>query len=156
MINTRLLGTFTFAIVLGACGSSNDEPTGSTTSNITAGAYPQTQFVTALYETALGREPDKAGLDNAVQYLVTQGCTTQTLGVLVKSVLTSAEFKSFQLPREIKVQVLYEAALGREPDDGGYAFWLGKLQSGATFAQIIDGFTTSTEFASLTPSRCTP
>lgn len=41
---------------------------------------------------------------------------------------------------------LYQASLGRPPDQGGLNFWIGAVQAGATLADLATGFLASPEF----------
>ena len=43
---------------------------------------------------------------------------------------------------------MYQAGLGRDPDQEGLNFWIGRLQQGATLDQISQGFLGSQEFVS--------
>jgi hypothetical protein len=54
---------------------------------------------------------------------------------------------AFQLTAsEASIYRLYGAALGREPDVGGFDGWVAALNSGESLAQITTGFINSTEF----------
>ena len=48
------------------------------------------------------------------------------------------------------------ALLGREPEATGLAYWIGRMQNGATRLQIFDGFANSTEFAGLGNQKLAP
>lgn len=50
-------------------------------------------------------------------------------------------------PEEGQVIRLYRAVLDRRPDDGGFAFWTSRLQTGWTIDRVAAGFVTSREFA---------
>jgi len=43
---------------------------------------------------------------------------------------------------------LYQATLGRAPDQGGLAYWINKLSSGTSLVDIASGFVNSAEFQS--------
>ena len=45
-----------------------------------------------------------------------------------------------------QVTVLYRVLLGRQPEPGGLAFWVGQLAGGATTAQVSAAIQTSPEF----------
>lgn len=54
-----------------------------------------------------------------------------------------------------RVFVAYRAILSREPDQGGFDFYVGCLTSGTcTWTQVIDGLYDSPEFSGLVPSIC--
>jgi hypothetical protein len=42
---------------------------------------------------------------------------------------------------------LYDAALDRLPDRGGFEFWVGALQKGGALSSLASGFLSSEEFA---------
>jgi Domain of unknown function (DUF4214) len=44
------------------------------------------------------------------------------------------------------VYLMYLNALQRPPDQGGFAFWVGQLNNGATRGQVMLGFSASPEF----------
>jgi hypothetical protein len=46
-----------------------------------------------------------------------------------------------------KVMRLYDAALDRLPDRGGFEFWVGALQKGGALSSLASGFLSSEEFA---------
>src|SRR3989344_7599677 len=41
---------------------------------------------------------------------------------------------------------MYHVFLGRDPDPGGFDWWLGKLENGLSHANLILGFTQSQEY----------
>lgn len=47
-----------------------------------------------------------------------------------------------------RVVRMYQAGLGRDPDQGGLNFWIAQLQQGASLGQIAQGFLGSPEFVS--------
>ena len=49
-------------------------------------------------------------------------------------------------PLELQITRLYSAALDREPDATGLAYWYRQLSTGADLAVVADGFATSEEF----------
>jgi len=56
-----------------------------------------------------------------------------------------------EIPRETveKIGLLYEAALGRMPDQGGYNYWLDTFASGASVQDIASSFMAAPEFQTL-------
>jgi hypothetical protein len=98
-----------------------------------------------LYDAALARCPDYAGLQN--------WCNALSAGVLTLTGAAdqfagSAEFllKYGSLDNAGYVQQLYRNVLGREADPAGLADWVGRLAGGATRGAILVGFSESPEF----------
>jgi hypothetical protein len=105
-------------------------------------------FVTRLYQTVLGREPDPAGLAAFIAQI-------QSFGTVIPTVLAffkSQEFLSHQLTDEQFLTVLYHTFLDRDPDPAGLAAFLALLQSGCrTRDTLIAALSFSDEFRSLVP-----
>jgi hypothetical protein len=78
-----------------------------------------TPVVTRFYTSILGRDPDPAGLQAWVNYVV----TTQDLNGAAQAFLTCAEFESRPLTFRSFVEILYTTFLGREPDPSGWDAW---------------------------------
>ncbi len=120
------------------------------------GAPDNAGFVTLLYENALGRAPDAAGLNFWAGGL-NSGSLTRPEVVLGLS--DSAEFKAKTAPAlanglwapdpdAVAVVRVYLATLDRLPDAGGLAFWTNALDSGtATTRQLEAALIGSAEFA---------
>jgi hypothetical protein len=119
------------------------------------GAPDNAGFVTVLYENALGRAPDAAGLNTWVGGL-DSGALTRPAVVLGLS--ESAESKARTAPaladglwapdpEAVAVERIYLTALDRPPDAGGLAFWTNALDSGAvTVRQLEAALVGSAEF----------
>jgi len=89
-----------------------------------------------LYRNMLGREPDVEGFKYWVDKILSG---ENTLATLANSIADSDEYKKLNAAREGDVQKaayekqlrdLYQNMLGREPDSGGLAYWLGQLLNG--------------------------
>ncbi|MCS6891086.1 MAG: DUF4214 domain-containing protein [Rhodovarius sp.] len=107
--------------------------------------------IARLYQATLGRRPDEPGL---VHW---RGRIDDGLGLLdiVPGFLGSAEFNAIYgaTTNAQFVTLLYNNVLGRAPDPGGFAHWLGRLDSGAeSRAQVVLGFSESMEFRLATMS----
>jgi hypothetical protein len=75
------------------------------------------------------------------------------LGAISDSFAGSEEFQQTYgaLSKEAFVNLVYQNILGRAPDPGGYAFWVGELNSGRrTRGQVMTGFSDSAEYEGLT------
>ena len=104
-----------------------------------------TRFVARLYRICLGREFDFGGLTAWVQALVSGYSGAK----IVTGFAHSREFAAMTEDDNEYVSRLYEAILGREPDERGLANWLGSLEKGYTRDQVLRGFLRSREFKAL-------
>ncbi len=100
-------------------------------------------LVMALYHTILKREPDPVGYANLVQS-VEGGMSMLNL---TNSMLASAEYlnRIGSPDNATFINGLYQDALGRAADTGGYAFQLARLNSGVSRTQMVDDFAFSQE-----------
>lgn len=99
--------------------------------------------VVRLYQAAFARGADQAGL-NFWQDQLNAGASLETVA---SSFVGSAEFAARfgALDNGGYVDQLYQNVLGRAPDAGGRAFWVGALDAGATRAAVLGSFSESTE-----------
>lgn len=125
------------------------------------GATGPSEFVTLLYQNALGREPDAKGLAIWINQL---DSGAMTRAEVLFHFADSREFKNnteayaLSYSREMTamswtddVYRLYEAALHRPPGRAGITEWTTRLAEGASLATIADGFLQSREFKMLYP-----
>lgn len=115
------------------------------------GATNQTvnDFVTRLYDICLDRTPDAEGL----AYWSSQAKNGKSGAEIAYGFVFSTEFQNNNLCNEHYVECMYRAFFGREYDAEGKAYWLAKLNSGATKGEIYSGFVSSAEFKQLC-ARC--
>ncbi len=103
-----------------------------------------------LYGATLGRQPDAVGFAGWTSGL------DNGLGIqdVAGGFVGSAEFQSKYgaLDDTGFVTLLYNNVLGRAPDSGGLAGWLGALANGASRTSVVIGFSDSAEFVTLTAS----
>ncbi|MGJ7606745.1 DUF4214 domain-containing protein [Variovorax sp. LT1R20] len=101
-----------------------------------------------LYQATLGREPDVGGVEAWAGAL--KGGTA--LNSVASGFVGSAEFQSVYgaLNNSQFVTLLYRNVLGRTPDSGGLAAWVQALNSGTSRADVVVGFSESSEFKSTT------
>jgi len=109
-----------------------------------------TGFVNALYEDLLGRAADPAGSSSWQSQLVPPGggacpvtapnCVTTSRMAVALGIMSSSEYLTDL------VSGYYESYLGRAPDSGGLATFMGQLSSGATDEQVIAAIVGSQEF----------
>lgn len=109
-------------------------------------ASPSDAFVTRIYETCLGREPDSLGLSYWSSQLVTKKITAAEL---VRRFIDSDEFKNKNLNNNQYVEVLYVSILGRASDPSGQAWWLQNLNNGYTRLRVLSDFINAPEFTML-------
>ncbi len=92
------------------------------------------QYVVDLYETFLGRTPSQSEAD----YWAGELAGGLTRNILMNYFIFSAEFKSYMdgifgdtsvRPEYNLVNDLYRGFLSRLPDDGGFNYWLGEMQT---------------------------
>ncbi|MEX5320897.1 DUF4214 domain-containing protein [Pseudomonas shirazica] len=87
-------------------------------------------FVESLYEAALGREADEAGLQNWVSQLFNGASRAD----IAKAIVGSAEAAS--KANSDFIDSLYQSALDRTADDAGKAHWAAQLEAGASQADV--------------------
>lgn len=103
-----------------------------------------------LYETTFGRAPDPTGLATFTSVLTGGG----TIAQVAQGLVNSAEFKQDYGALSVSqfVTDLYQNALHRAPDAAGLQDWTTELQSGASQASVLVGFSDSPESRVLTAS----
>jgi hypothetical protein len=105
--------------------------------------------IVRLYFAYFLRIPDYGGL----MYWIDQFSNGQSLEAISDAFAASSEFQQTYgaLSKEAFVNLVYQNILGRAPDPGGYAFWVGELNSGRrTRGQVMTGFSESAEYEGLT------
>jgi hypothetical protein len=136
------------SVVVGGPDSANDYFTGMQHLQFADGyeTYSTTDpaaEVYRLYEATLNRGPDPEGLASWVSAL-NSGTSLQTVA---NGFVSSTEFQQDygNLNNSAFINLLYENVLHRAPDPTGDTFWLGQMSSGQTQAQVVLGFSESTE-----------
>ena len=116
------------------------------------GIQPMTQrerieaFVTRFYQQCLNRQPDAGGLKTWTDSLLSGA---QTGADVAHGFIFSQEFTNRNTSNAEFLTIMYRAFFAREPDSGGYNTWLNALKGGTSRADVLNGFTHSTEFANL-------
>ena len=115
---------------------------GSAEFSIRYGSLDNAQFVNRVYANVLGRAPDAQGfafwrgqLDSGAM----------TRGQVMLAFSEGTEFRSLS-NNEVYVTMIYAGMLRREPDSGGFAFWLDYMDSGNSGVALINGFLASPEY----------
>ena len=106
-------------------------------------------FVERLYNTALNRSSDKAGMDNWVNNIVAGVVSPSETA---KSFINSKEFKNRDTSNEDYIEILYDVFFDRNPDEAGYYYWLNMLNEGTNREIVLDGFIYSAEWAEVLKS----
>ena len=106
-------------------------------------------FVDRFYQTILNRSADPAGRNDWTDNLYTGVRSGADVAI---GFINSREFIGRNTSDEQFLNVLYTAFFGRTPDAGGYAQWMGKLDAGASRAEVLNGFIGSREFSNLAAS----
>ena len=101
-------------------------------------------FVTRLYETCLGRGPEPAGFESWVNNLVTGKVSG---GHAAYGFIFSEELINQNLNNDEFLVVMYKAFFDRPSDPGGYANWMGLLNSGSSREFVFSNFVNSVEFS---------
>ena len=123
--------------------------------------YPKTTegFVTRMYNVALNREPDAAGLSSWVKKLNNH---TATAADIINGFFFSDEYQGKKKTADQMIEDCYKAMLDRSPDASGRANWKNRLSVGMSIQSICKGFVGSSEFKGLcdyykiTPGSITP
>jgi hypothetical protein len=103
-------------------------------------------FVARFYQQCLARQPDAPGLAAWTDSLL-RGA--QTGADVARGFIFSTEFINRNTSNAQFLTIMYRAFFAREPDSGGYNAWLNALNGGTSRADVLNGFTHSTEFANL-------
>lgn len=105
-----------------------------------------TEYVGRLYSKALDRHPDDAGMNwwctNIKNY-------TMTPVAAAESFILSPEFEAKNLSNEEYIKVLYRTFMGREYNQDGLNYWLGRINSGESRRTILRSFAGCQEFQNI-------
>ncbi|QXC61788.1 DUF4214 domain-containing protein [Aquihabitans sp. G128] len=103
--------------------------------------------VIRLYDAYFDRLPDTNGL----AYWANKRKAGATTGAVAAGFAGAPEFKARYgtLTNAAFVDLVYRNVLGRKPDTAGRAYWLGKLDRGASRSAIMVGFSESPEHQKL-------
>lgn len=156
--------TFTFDVVLDAAPSvpqsvrwqvEGSGPRPADASDFEGGVLPSGDLVFAAGETrktvtvrVAGDAIIEANEALTVSLLATsEGLVIGAAGHATATVLDDDLPASAPPEHAAKVARLYDAALDRLPDRGGFEFWVGALQKGEALSSLASGFLASEEFA---------
>ena len=106
-------------------------------------------FATRLYTCCLGREPEKGGLD----YWSLALTNLEQTGYKAASLFfTSDEFINLKTSNEEYVRRLYTTFMGRDPEKGGFDYWVGELNKGKDRNEVMASFAQCQEFLDICKS----
>ncbi len=113
-----------------------------------AGKRETEAFVTRFYKTILGRDPDKPGLDNWVNSLISG---ERTAADVARGFVLSQEFLNQNVSNAEFVRRMYTAFLDRSAldDQPGYDHWIDFLNAGCSREYVVAEFIKSVEFGNL-------
>lgn len=133
-------GTVALGIALSAEALQRDQADGDIVRVVDVDMFQ----VSALYEIALDRKGDAAGL--ASWTAVSKAGAT--LAAMAFSFAGSAEFaaRTGGMTDAAFIEFVYRSALDRDADPAGLAAWVAQLNAGASRADVIAGFAASDEY----------
>ncbi|MCQ2534360.1 MAG: DUF4214 domain-containing protein, partial [Clostridia bacterium] len=103
-------------------------------------------FVNRCYSVALGRDADSEGYKYWVDNLNNGAACGAQVGY---GFIFSAEYINKNRSNEDFVKDLYSMYFDREPDEGGYNYWMDMLEDGVSRETVFAGFANSLEFYNL-------
>lgn len=140
-IKSLLLTTLTAALLFAVPVSATEQGSGE----VEAG-------INHLYQTVLERNPDEQGKQDWVQFTSVSGNWVEVISQLV----FSAETEAKKLSDEAFVDMLYAAALYREPVAGEKAYFTGLLNSGTSRSTVADSIFHLQEFFKVCQTKGLP
>lgn len=105
-------------------------------------------FIARIYTLVLNRQYDQSGLDfwcGELDNYKSDGYT------IFNRITNCPEFKDRVLTDEEFLTIMYMTFFNRDPDEGGFNFWLDRLQNEESFTRdtLISGFVNSEEWANV-------
>jgi hypothetical protein len=98
------------------------------------GALDNATFIARLFDNVFGGEPDAAQRT----YWLEQLDAGMTRGEFLLALSEGADFRTMSA-NEVFVATAYAEALGRTPDDAGFAYWVSVLDAGYPREAVIEG-----------------
>lgn len=118
-------------------------------SNVLADDTGVAGFVERLYTIALARNSDPNGKAYWVDELESH---RKNGGEVAQGFFFSNELNNSGISDGEFITRLYLTFMNRNPDQGGYDYWLGQIAAGKTRKFVFDGFVNSTEWANICAS----
>ena len=104
------------------------------------------QFAERMYTVCLGRAAEPDGLAFWCKGLYEQTITGKSI---LNFFFLSNEIKGKNLSNQEYVRRIYKVMLDRDPDQSGWDYWTGRLDSGSSPTAVIAGFIDSQEFTKI-------
>lgn len=112
--------------------------------------YTNTEaYVARIYTKALGRAAEPAGLKYWVGEIKAK---RKTLVEVAELFFFAPEFTNKKLNNTAYVKVLYRTFMGREADQGGLNYWIGRLNKGESRKSVLKAFAGCPEFKQIVKS----
>ncbi|MBR2750488.1 MAG: DUF4214 domain-containing protein [Clostridiales bacterium] len=106
-------------------------------------------FAERLYTKCLGREAEQDGL----MFWALKLTNLEATGAeLARDFFESKEYQNKKASDEEYVKALYETFMGREAEEDGLKYWVGKLKEGTSRIDVLRGFAVSPEFTEICAS----
>ena len=102
-----------------------------------------TKFVNRCYRETLGRKWDVDGLNSWTGILLKGEMSPNQVA---KSFVFSEEVLNKNLTDDQFVKILYKVYMGREADEAGLNYWIGQIQTGTSWNDMVDQFSNTEEF----------
>jgi Domain of unknown function (DUF1906)/Domain of unknown function (DUF4214) len=106
------------------------------------GTLDDTAYVQFVFNTTLGRAATASEVSTWTADLAAQRTTR---GAMLAQFTEGSTFVA-AARSEVLVTLTYVGMLQRRPDNSGYAYWVGRIDSGVTAQSMISGFLSSTEY----------
>ncbi len=117
------------------------------TVNLLSGSNPVKGYVRRLYDIILNRPAEEAGVEYWTNQLMSGAITGRDI---IRSFFVQPEWTTKNYPGEEVVKRIYRAMLGREPDEGGFAFWVDAYnRTQGDITEMTRGFAASDEFKAI-------
>lgn len=104
-------------------------------------------WIASLYDVVLGRQAELGGF----QFWSERYASGESIGKIALSFLYSAEYESgsgkvfSELDAGQQIDLLYQHFLGREAEQAGHDYWVGRLEAGWSSIEIAEHFVHSVE-----------
>lgn len=118
-----------------------------------AASANSSQFFAKQYTEALGRAPDAGAWKSNQNYFAANGCNKNSLKAVSQGIFNSGEYANLGYDNYEKVLTAYRAIFSREPDAGGFNYWVAYLNNGNSLSSMIDFLFQSIDGAELTTAK---
>ena len=109
-----------------------------------------TKFVSRCYSEVLGRRADSAGLNTWCGKILNAADKKQAaIRTASAGFFHSAQYLKKNTSNSAYVKTLYRTFFGRDADEAGFDYWIGRLYSGTSRDTVLMGFANSSEFAGI-------